>query len=197
MSGGRYRAQVTDLPMMALFEARGRQPALMAALAAAGLPWPQASGVIDASAAGVQVMRFGPARVLVTAELAREAELDRMLEAAFASQPDADVALVSDMFRGFRISGAGAEDVLRQGAPLDLSRAVLPDGSAAATELWAVSAIISREAAAEPAFTEPAFTVLVDHSHAGYIADWLSAANGGAPLASPGVMTNPPPAISA
>jgi heterotetrameric sarcosine oxidase gamma subunit len=187
MSGGRYRAQVTDLPMMALFEARGRQPALMAALAAAGLPWPQASGV----------MRFGPARVLVTAELAREAELDRMLEAAFASQPDADVALVSDMFRGFRISGAGAEDVLRQGAPLDLSRAVLPDGSAAATELWAVSAIISREAAAEPAFTEPAFTVLVDHSHAGYIADWLSAANGGAPLASPGVMTNPPPAISA
>jgi heterotetrameric sarcosine oxidase gamma subunit len=191
MTAGRYDARVATLPMVALFEARGRQQGLAAALATAALPWPADSDVVVADATGVHVMRFGPARVLIRAEPEREAALGQTLETAFAGTPDADVAMVSDMYRAFRITGAGAEDVLRQGAPLDLSRAVFPAGSAAATEIWSVSAIIIREAA-----DEPGFMVLVDVSHGGYIADWLAVANGGSPVASPGVMVNPPRPLS-
>jgi sarcosine oxidase subunit gamma len=191
MTGRRYDATVTALPMFAIFEARGQEDSLAKALAAAGLTWPQTSGVIDGRTDGVEIMRFGPGRVLIRSDLAREAALGKALETAFAAVPDADVAAVSDIYRAFRIAGKGAEDVLRQGAPLDLSEAAFPQGCAAATELWAVTAIISRDTVANPSFT-----VLVDNSHAGYIADWLAIANGGAPQAAPGVMTNPPRALA-
>jgi heterotetrameric sarcosine oxidase gamma subunit len=124
---------------------------------------------------------------MIRAELESEAALGRKLEAAFAFVPDADVAPVSDMHSAFRIAGPGAEEVLRQGAPLNLSLGAFPENCVAATEIWAVTAIISRDQS-----TEPSFTMLVDNSFAGYIADWLSVANGGSPAASPGVMTNPP-----
>jgi sarcosine oxidase, subunit gamma len=191
MTGSRYAARITVLPMAALFEARGSQQGLATALQAAGLPWPTVSGVADGSAAGARVTRFGPARVLIRAEPANELALGRTLESTFAGVPDADVAMVSDMYRAFRIAGTGAEDVLRQGAPLDLSLASFPVGSVVATEIWAVNAIISRDEA-----DETVFTMLVDNSHADYISDWLAVANGGSSAAAPGVMTNPPPPLA-
>lgn len=190
MTKWRYDARVAIRPMVALFEARGAEQGLAKALAAAGLPWPQMSGRIDTRTKGVEVMRFGPMRVLIRADLEHEARLGALLETAFASVPDAEVVPVSDMYRSFSIAGPGADDVLRQGAPLDLSIGAFPQASVAATEIWAVTAIISRDSV-----EEPSYTLLVDIAFANYIADWLSVANGGSPQASPGVMTNPPLAL--
>ncbi|MGL4243092.1 MAG: sarcosine oxidase subunit gamma [Beijerinckiaceae bacterium] len=191
MTMTRYDARVSELPMFALFEARGAEKSLAKAIAAAGLKWPKASGAIDGRTKGIEVMRFGPARVLIRADLAREDALGGALDAAFAAAPDADVAMVSDMFRAFRVTGPGAEDVLRQGAPLDLSPAAFPPGSVAATEMWTATVIVSRDGG-----DTPSFTLMIDNSYAGYLADWLAVANGGAPMASPGVMTNPPRPLS-
>ncbi|HRJ69954.1 MAG TPA: sarcosine oxidase subunit gamma family protein [Beijerinckiaceae bacterium] len=187
MTATRYAARVVALPMCALFEARGAEQGLRAALDAAGFAWPAHSGVIVDGLHGSAILRFGPARVLIRADLSREAALADRLEPAFATVGDADVARVSDMYAVFQVAGSSAEDVLRQGAPLDLSADRLPQGSVVATELWAITAFISRDRTAEASFT-----LMVERSYAGYVADWLAVANGGKPAASPGVMTNPP-----
>jgi heterotetrameric sarcosine oxidase gamma subunit len=191
MSRTRYAATVRELPRAALFEARGRPGALDAALAAAGLPAGEASGRIARDPGGVEVLRFGPARRLARADAAQEEELSRRLDSAFSTLPDADVALVSDAFRGFGVTGAGALEVLRQGAPLDLSDPALPPGHAVATELWSATVIVIRESG-----QTMSFTLLVDASFADYIGHWLAVANGQASSALPGVMAGPPPPLA-
>ena len=191
MSRLRYDVAIARAPMLALFEARGREPALEAGCRAAGLEWPAARNRFAPDAAGAGVARIGPARALAIAPIEREAALEEALARAFAAQLEADVALVSDMHAVFRVSGKGALDVLRQGAPLDLSPGAFPPGAVAGTELWAVTVLILR--GPEP---EPAFTLLVDNSFAGYVEDWLAVASGAPSALRPGVMSHPPRSLS-
>lgn len=189
MSSLRYPVMIRRLPALALFEARGTAAVLESAIAAAGLSWP--SGFNRVSAAdGVEVVRFGPKRVLVIATGEREGALAARLEAAFREVETADIALVSDMYVAFEVAGAGAEDVVRQGAPLDLSAGAFPPGAIAGTELWAITAIIARIASGEPGFR-----LLVDISYAGYIADWLATAAGSPSTERPGTMQRPPASL--
>jgi sarcosine oxidase subunit gamma len=99
--------------------------------------------------------------------------------------------MVSDMYAVFSVRGPGALDVLRQGAPLDLSPAAFPPGSVAGTELWSVTAIILRSPG-----PEAAFTLLVDTSLAGYVGDWLAVAMGAPSVLKPGTMASPPRSLS-
>lgn len=191
MSRLRYDVAIARAPMLALFEARGREPALAAAIAAAGLDWPASRNRLGPDRNGASVVRFGPARALAIAPIEREAALGEALARAFDGQKEADVALVSDMHAVFRVSGPGALDVLRQGAPLDLSPAAFPPGAVAGTELWSVTVLILR--GPEP---EPAFTLLVDNSLAGYVEDWLAVASGAPSAARPGVMSHPPRSLN-
>jgi heterotetrameric sarcosine oxidase gamma subunit len=190
MTALRYPVAIHRLPLHGAFEMRGREPALQRGIAAAGLPWPSRLHQLERGAAGQDLIRLGPTRVLARCPLADEQALADRLAAAFAAEPEADVALVSDMFTGFAVSGSGAGDVLRQGAPLDLSLERFPPGSATGTELWSITAIIIRGPNGDDGFT-----ILVDSAHAGYIDDWLAVASGAPSCLLPGVMSNPPPSL--
>lgn len=187
MSRLRYDVAISRAPMLALFEARGREPALEAGVRASGLAWPQGRNRFEPDAGGAGAVRIGPARALVIAPIEREAALGEALTRAFAGRPEADVAMVSDMHAVFSVGGPGALDVLRQGAPLDLSPGAFPPGAVAGTELWSVTVLILR--GPEP---EPRFTLLVDNSFAGYLEDWLAVASGAPSTLRPGVMSHPP-----
>jgi sarcosine oxidase subunit gamma len=187
----RYQARIERLPMLALFEARGNAVALADAITAAGLVWPKDQPRFLPDQTGTGVLLLGPARLLVLASAAQEPALADALGRAFAAQPRADLAMVSDMYAVFSVRGPGALDVLRQGAPLDLSPAAFPPGSVAGTELWSVTAIILRSPG-----PEAAFTLLVDTSLAGYVGDWLAVAMGAPSVLKPGTMASPPRSLS-
>ncbi len=190
MTGTRYDATLARLPMQAIFDIRGGEPAMAAGLAGAGITLPAARNTIQRDTAGLQVMRVGPRRAVVLAPLEAEPGLCRRLEAAFGHLADADCALVSDMFVSFELSGPGSEDVLRQGAPLDLSSQRFPADMATGTELWAVSVVLIRS------FLDlTCFHIIVERSFAGYIEDWLTTATGGQSNLRPGVMISPPASL--
>ncbi|MFY8039955.1 MAG: sarcosine oxidase subunit gamma [Bosea sp. (in: a-proteobacteria)] len=191
MSQLRYQVRIERLTMLALFEARGAAAALAGAITAAGLVWPKAHHRFSPDQTGTGVVLLGPARLLVLAPAAQEPTLVRALDRSFAAQAQADIALVSDMYAVFSVSGPGALDVLRQGAPLDISPAAFPPGSVAGTELWSVTAIILRRP--DP---EAAFTLLVDTSQAGYVEDWLAVASGAPSVLKPGTMASPPRSLT-
>lgn len=192
MMASRYEAEIAPLPLAATFEARGPEDRLALAASAAGLPWPERLHRIARDASGVGVARLGPTRILIRADIAREAELERRLTEAFSAVSDADFALLSDTYAGFLVSGPGAVDILRQGAPFDIGGASFSPGSATGTELWGVTVVVMR-----PADPPHGFAVLVDNSFAGYIGNWLAAASGAEPIERPGVMTNPPRPLKA
>lgn len=184
----RYASKIERLPMLALFEARGTEAGLLAALSASGLELSSDAHHVASQAMGATVLRLGPRRVLIMAEASEEVGLDNALEVAFAAVPDADVALVSDMFTPFDVSGEGTLDILAQGAPLDLSDAAFPAGHGAGTELWGTTVVLIRHD--QPV---PGFLIIVERSYAGFIEDWLTVAAGGASTLKPGVMISPPP----
>lgn len=184
----RYPATIERSPMLALFEARGTEAGLVAALSASGLAVPRAAHRVASQAMGATVLGLGPRRVLIMAEASGEVALGKILEAAFATVPDADCALVSDMFAAFDVRGAGTIDILAQGAPLDLSDAAFPAGSGTATELWGTTAVLIRKDG-----PKPHFRIIVECSYAGFVEDWLTVASGGTSRLKPGVMTSPPP----
>jgi sarcosine oxidase, subunit gamma len=184
----RYTVTVVSVPMLAMFDARGREAGLAAGLAAAGLPFPACAGMRAVLPDGCSVLRAGPRRVVIMADIAMEAELGRALARGFAACPDADVTLVSDMFSVFDLTGPGAADVLAQGAPLDLSEAAVPAGRGIGTELWGTTVILIPIKG-----TETGFRIVVERSFAGYIEDWLAVASGSGPTRRPGVMASPPP----
>jgi heterotetrameric sarcosine oxidase gamma subunit len=190
MTAPRYHAAITRLPTIAAFNARGAAPAIERAILASSLPWPKAMQRLATDGTGLSVLRLGPRNVMVLAPMELEADTHRALDNSFAAESEADVALVSDMYVTFSVTGRGAEDVLRQGAPLDLSAPALPVDAAAGTELWGTTAIILRRPA-----IEPVYHVMVEASYAGYIEDWLTVANGGASTLKPGTMANPPPSL--
>jgi sarcosine oxidase, subunit gamma len=184
----RYTANISRLPMMALFDARGSTAGLVQAFAACGLALPLSAHQVVNQGSGCAVLRLGPRRALIWAEASSETVLGDMLAAAFAVVPDADVALVSDMFIAFDVAGKGALDILAQGAPLDLSEAAFPAGSGTGTELWGTTVVLIRLDA-----VEPSFSIIVERSYAGFIEDWLMVASGGISTLKPGVMMSPPP----
>jgi heterotetrameric sarcosine oxidase gamma subunit len=190
MTGTRYDAKPKRLPMQALFDIRGSEAGMAAGLADAGITMPVARNVVQRDVAGLQIIRLGPKRVVVLAPPEAESELNLRLESAFVSAVDADFALVSDMFVTFELSGPGSEDVLRQGAPLDLSSQRFPADMATGTELWATSVILIR-ASVDPA----RFRIIVERSFAGYIENWLITATGGQSTLRPGVMISPPASL--
>ncbi|MCA3622921.1 MAG: hypothetical protein IOC52_01955 [Methylobacterium sp.] len=183
----RYPARITRLPMLALFEARGSEAGLLAALVASGLNLPPAAKSVAGQPTRPAVLRLGPRRVLIMGEAREEAALGEALDGAFAKVPGADFALVSDMFAAFDLSGKGCADILAQGSALDLSEAAMPAGSATGTELWGTAVIIIRSEG-----PQPGFRIIVDRSHAGFIEDWLTVASGGTSALKPGVMIAPP-----
>jgi len=187
MSPSRYSVVTARIEDIALHEARGREAALRRALLAAGLPWPERINR-RAEADGRAVVRLGPTRVLILCALADETAMTDRLETAFAAEPEADVAVATDMHVGFAISGAGAEDVLRQGAPLDLDRTVFPAGMATGTDLFGVGVILGRTA-------EDGFQLFVERSFADYVEGWLATAAGLPSTLRPGVMVRPPARI--
>jgi heterotetrameric sarcosine oxidase gamma subunit len=190
MSTTRYDATLARLPMQVLFDIRGSETGMAAGLAKAGIKMPVARNRVQRDTVGLEVMRLGPRRVLVQAAPEAETEINHRLKAALGSVTDADFALVSDMFTQFELSGPGSEDVLRQGAPLDLSSQRFPADTATGTELWAVSVILIR-LSVDPT----CFRIVVERSFAGYIEDWLITATGGQSTLRPGVMMSPPASL--
>lgn len=187
MIGTRYDVAVEPAAPLAVFEARGPEAELAAALAAARLPWPVAPHRSEAGEDGAAVVRLGPTRLLVLAPRDAGPDLAARLDAAFAAQETADAIDVSDMLAGFVVAGPGALDVLRQGAPLDLAPDRFPPGATTGTELWGVAVLIARL----PAPTD-AFRILVDVAQAAFVEEWLSVACGAGPLHRPGTMIRPP-----
>jgi heterotetrameric sarcosine oxidase gamma subunit len=191
MTGTRYDAKLKRLPMQALFDIRGSEAGMATGLADAGLEMPVARNRVQRDTSGIEAVCLGPRRVLVLAESDAEAALNHRLNAAFGSVADADYALVSDMFVSFELSGPGSEDVLRQGAPLDLSSQRFPPDMATGTELWATSVVLMRSSV-----DLTSFRIIVERSFAGYIEDWLITATGGQSPLRPGVMMSPPASLN-
>ncbi len=187
MIGTRYDATLKRLTMRTLFDIRGSEAGMAAGLASAGIRLPVVRHQLQRDTSGIEVMRLGPGRVVILALPEAETALDSRLQAAFASVADADCALVSDMFVSFELSGPGSEDVLRQGAPLDLSSQRFPADMASGTELWAASVILIRSSV-----DLTCFRIVVERSFAGYIENWLITATGGQSSLRPGVMMSPP-----
>jgi heterotetrameric sarcosine oxidase gamma subunit len=180
----RYRASTTRLPLHSAFDLRGPPEELRAALAVAGLPFPEAPNrclVAD----DVRLLRLGPDRIVALAHADLEALLEGRLGAAFAEADSAICVAISDMIAGFAVDGPDCLDILRQGAALDLAETAFPADGATCTDLWGVTAILLRSAAG--------FIVLVDRSFAGYLENWLLTANGGADGPRPATMQSKPP----
>jgi heterotetrameric sarcosine oxidase gamma subunit len=190
MTGTRYDSSLVRLPMQALFDIRGSGAGMAAGLGNAGIRMPVARNRVQRDTAGLQVMRVGPRRIVILAPPDAETELNKRIGASFGGVTDADCALVSDMYVCFELSGPGSEDVLRQGAPLDLSSQRFPADMATGTELWAISVIMIRSS-----IDLTCFRIIVERSYAGYIEDWLITATGGQSNLRPGVMMSPPASL--
>ena len=190
MTGPRYDARITRLPMEALFEARGPADELERACRSARLDWPQAPHRCMRDARGAGLVRLGHKRVLIRAPIADEASLGAALDAAFAREVTANCARASDMYALLRVAGPRAVDVLRQGAPLDLSAAAFPDGAATGTRLWEATVMIERVGAAPPAFD-----ILVEASFADYLELWLRCAAGEETAQARDILRGAPPPI--
>jgi heterotetrameric sarcosine oxidase gamma subunit len=190
MIGTRYDATLKRLTMQTLFDIRGSEAGMAAGLANAGIRLPVVRHQLQRDTSGIEVMRLGPRRVVILALPEAETALYSRLQAAFANVADADCALVSDMFVSFDLSGPGSQDVLRQGAPLDLSSQRFPADMATGTELWAVSVIMIRSSV-----DLTCFRIIVERSFAGYIENWLITATGGQSTLRPGVMMSPPASL--
>lgn len=190
MSGPRYDASVARLPIEALFEARGPADEIERACRGAGLAWPRAAHRLDRDAAGRGLLRLGARRALLRAPIEAERQLAAALDEAFGREATANCALVSDMYALFRVAGPRAEDVLRQGAPLDLSAAAFPQHAATGTRLWDVTVIIARIDLAPPAFD-----ILVEASYAGYLELWLRTAAGEETPETADILRGAPPSI--
>ena len=165
----RYDATIAALPAQAVAELRGDADAVRAWLGAAVLPAPPRPNSA-ATAGGRAVLRLGPKRWLVLAPTADERWIEERVAAA-AADPLLAAAVVSDMFAGIAVRGAGARDVVAQGTPLDLD-ALAPD-AATMTDLFGVAALLRPLPA--PGI---GVAIWVDRSLARFVAESLEAANG-------------------
>ncbi|MBL8839111.1 MAG: hypothetical protein JNL66_22850 [Alphaproteobacteria bacterium] len=165
----RYDAAIAPLPAPAIAELRGDPGAARALLVAAGLTVPSRPNSA-ASTGEREALWLGPKRWLVFAPAAEERWLEAHVGSA-AREPLLAAAIVSDMFAGIAVRGAGSRDVVAQGTPLDLD-ALAADG-ATMTDLFGVAALLRPLPA--PGI---GIAVWVDRSLARFVAESLEAANG-------------------
>jgi heterotetrameric sarcosine oxidase gamma subunit len=138
------------------------------ASAAAGVELPLVPGVIKASV-GREALWLSPRSWLIRCRSEEELDLVLHLNATF---PDklAHAAAFTDALCWFELSGAGAFDLLTEGAFVSLERGGLPVGHAKRTLIAQIAAIVVREG-------KSVWLVAVERSRARYFVDWLSAAS--------------------
>lgn len=187
MTTQRYKVEIVRQPDASIFEVRGEPAAMERGLGAAGLQLPEKRNQFVPGYGEAEIIRLGPRRVLLLAPIEQEERLGQALERAFAAVDCADAVRVSDMFVRIDVIGEGAEDVLRQGAPLDLASEAFPSGTATGTEMWSIGVILMRLAGADSGFA-----LLVERSFAGYLEGWLSVAAGKHSDLKPATMLAPP-----
>ncbi len=78
---------------------------------------------------------------LLTAHISDEQTLFELLDQSIAGT-DGAVAIVSDAYAGFNVSGPGARDVMSQLVPIDLHPQEFPIGSARRTAFGRASALV-------------------------------------------------------
>ncbi len=152
-----YRVTIEPLVLSALFDVRGDRESLAALFSAVDLPLPETVNSV-LQTASTRVLRVGPRRCLIQADIENEAALQVTLKGA--SEPlFANATCVSDMYHALRIRGEDAADVLAQITPLDFCR--LGPGSATACELFTTAGFLFKNA-------EQDFTLYFDSSYFDY-----------------------------
>jgi sarcosine oxidase subunit gamma len=104
--------------------------------------------------------------LLLTPDGAQDVLLER-LRAALAGC-HAALTDVSDLYASFEVVGPSSRDLLAKGCALDLHPRVFQAGHCAATALASVRVTLRQLDAA------PRFQLLVEHSYAQYLWDWLT-----------------------
>lgn len=99
---------------------------------------------------------------------------DATLAAVLAAYPDRLVhaARFSDALHWLSLSGAGAEDLLKQGGFISLEPGGLPIGGAKRTLVAGIAAILHRHGASE-------WSLGIEQSRAAFIREWIAAAEQG------------------
>jgi len=111
----------------------------------------------------VDVIRLGPKRCLIRAQLIQEDELEMKLR----SQSDslyANATCVSDMYYAIDLTGRDVLQVLSQVTPLNLNQ--FPVGCATATEIFQLAGMLVHEA-------ELQYCIYVEASYADYVIERL------------------------
>jgi sarcosine oxidase subunit gamma len=144
-------------------------PALQAAVTAAtgvGVPGPLLAAFDEE---GTGAVWMSPDELLLFTEYTQADEVVAALDKALAGQHH--MALnVSDARAVIALSGAGVAEVLAKGAPLDLSAAAFPTGTARRTHIAGVAVGFWRRAGHE-------WEIVCFRSFARHLFDWLVAAS--------------------
>lgn len=159
-------ADINRLDDVALINLRGDGQAAAAFSSALDVDWPPDPGA-TCKRGDISILCVSPDQWLVRAPLAEESALcSTLLEAA--ADRFAAVTVVSDHYRGFRVAGKQARDILAQACSLDLDK-FGSDQCARATfaRTWAVIQIAQQGRV---------YDIFVESSYADYVAQWLAAA---------------------
>ena len=114
----RDSANITELPMRAVFELKGRSEEVAETAGIAELPTRPNSRIEEAE---FEIHRVGRETWMLTAAIEQEAEWGRRLESA-AETPNLLAVLVSDTYRFVEIAGQGREDLLAAASSVDFRR---------------------------------------------------------------------------
>jgi heterotetrameric sarcosine oxidase gamma subunit len=152
-----YQVTISPQAINALVDVRGTHESITSLMKAVSLPLPETAHS-QLSQDGVDVMRVGPKRCLVRADIDAESDLIQRLR----SQSDAlyaNATLISDMYTPIQVSGSDATEVLCQVTSLNLNEFEV--GAATATEVFSTAGFLVHEAERE-------YTLYVESS----FADW-------------------------
>ena len=187
MTSPRYPVTIARAPLTARFELVGAGSALVAVLAAAGLPVPASPLSAASRAGGYRTAWCGPRRMIVTTDIADGARLGSALRAAL---PIGIAVVVADMTGAtatFVLKGSGMDAVLAQGFAHDVSSLADKADRLMVTDAWGVVAILER--------LDGGSAITIDASFADYFEHMLCTAAGLPTASMPGVMRAPPPPI--
>jgi len=162
---GAYDVTVTRLPLRAVFDLRGPQPAL--ADWCDGLPDFPAEPNRSTANDRMTLCHIGANRWLLLADLAAETPLLAALRPAEAP-PHISIVRISDTLTFFAIAGPDAAEVMAMGCPMDLHPSVFGPDATSFTEVFGLRALVRR--------SDGGFDVAVDRSYADLIDDYLTRA---------------------
>jgi sarcosine oxidase subunit gamma len=146
------------------FALRGARGQVQAWLSALPLPrWPDGPNTISRGE-GLDLLWTGPDRWLLLAPLEAEESLGATLRPDETS-PDISVALVSDSFAFFMVTGCDADVAMAIACPLDLHPTVFGPGAASFTDIFGVRGLVLREGLG--------WAIAVDTSHAAFVCEHL------------------------